>query len=118
MGLIHDHQIPRNRPQFILNPMGVVIGQHDYRALLERAGDPLAALLADLLRIENDGRQVKFLSQLSRPLLAQSSGTNHDDPAFAFSPVLAQHQPGFDGFAQANFISEHNAFGQRRPQRE
>ena len=52
------------------------------------------------------------------PLLAQRRGCDDEDAAFAFSPVLADYDPGLDGFTQANLVSQDHARGEGGAQSE
>ena len=96
--------------------MRIVIRQNHHGGRRKGLIDAVAALLADLFRVQNQRRQVELLSQFRRPLLTQGSGTDHDQAPLAFGPVLAKHQPGLNGFSQSDFIAKNNALGERRPQ--
>ena len=63
-------------------------------------------------------RECEFLVQLLPPLLAQRGGGDDEDASFAFSPVLADHDPGLDGFTQADLVGQDHARGEGGVQSE
>ena len=54
--------------------------------------------------------QAEFLAQLFTPLLYQSRWCDDEDALGHLShQVLFDHQPGFDGFAQADLVAQQTA---------
>ena len=70
------------------------------------------------LRVEDARRQVELLLQLHRPLLAQRCRANHQQPALALRPELAEHDARFDRLAEADLVGQDHALGERRLERE
>jgi len=81
---------------------------------LKRAEVPLPDRCFVGLRFEKLARQKKLFGQLLIPLLAKIGGHDNQDAASPLRPLLGDHQPGFDGLAESDFIGEQRAFGQRR----
>lgn len=70
------------------------------------------------LRLEHQHGKVELLLKLQRPLLADGSRADHQEPALTLSPKLAQHDPRLNRLSEAHFVRQDHAFGERRLQGE
>ena len=58
---------------------------------------------------EDDGGQAEFVLQFLVPLFAQVGGDDDEDFVPPLRPALRDDQPGFDGFAEADFVGKDDA---------
>ena len=79
--------------------------------LVERVVDSILAGLVPGGGVQDLGGQVELLAELGRPLLSKGGRADHQQPAPALRPVLAQDQGRLDGLAQANFIGQQDTLG-------
>lgn len=101
VGFVDHNHVKRNRPQFRVPSAGVVVRHDDDSVGRE--------LFAFRLRVHHDVGQIEFVLNLQAPLLSQPGGTDHQQPPLLLSPLLAEHQPCFDGFPQSHFILQDDA---------
>ena len=85
--------------------------------MLRRLERPEVALLDRRvvgLGLEDAARQEELLGQLLMPLLAQVGRRDDQDAPLALRPLLREHEPGFDGLAEADFVGQQRALRERR----
>ena len=66
------------------------------------------------LGFQDPAGQEELLGQLLIPLLAQVGRRDDQDAPLALRPLLRQHQAGFDGLAETDFVGQQRALGKRR----
>ena len=110
---VDDHHVPGHGTQLGFQFGGELVG-HDHDRLADQplqCGEHVASgLLAQRNGIHHGGGHGELVVQLLRPLLAQARRADDQEPTAALSPVLANHQRGFDGLAQSNFVRQQHAF--------
>ena len=110
---VNHHHIPWHGADVRLHGAGEIEGGDDdaigqkWRGVAVCLGAPVGD------GIQNRRRQVEFFLQLQTPLLADGRRANHKQAAPPFGPKLAEDQRGFDGFAEADLIGQHDALAQR-----
>ena len=118
VAFVHHDRIPRNDFKIFAHLCREVIGHNENARELKRIRDARAPQLADTAGIQNLRRKIEFFLQLALPLLAERRRANHEKAASALRPKLTQHEPGFNGLAETDFVREEHAFRKRRLQRE
>jgi hypothetical protein len=114
VGFINHHEIPWRRMDIGRLIARELVGANDNVVTgLERLELSLPDCRIVRFGFENLAWQKKLFAQLLMPLFAQIRRCNHQDAALSLRPFLRNHQPGFDGFAQADFVSEERSFGKR-----
>jgi len=91
------HQwLPDSRESCADHPASV---QHNGRMRCSNGrGWPLLLILAVSPGVHNHNRQVEFLHEFGGPLFANSRWTDDYKPEATFSPALAKHNAGLNGF--------------------
>lgn len=79
---------------------------------IERVRRALLDGLAVGLGLKKAGGNAEFVCQFLMPLLAQVGRGDDENPTLALCPALGDQQPGFNRFAQADFISKDGTLGQ------
>ena len=118
MGFVDDDQVPLDRidaggfvPRELVRAYDDVLGfEWTQISFLDR--------VVVGLRFEDSTRQKKLFLQLLMPLLPEIGRRDDQNPSSPFRPSLRDHETGFDGLAQANFISQNTALGQWGTERE
>jgi len=73
--------------------------------------------VAQLVGFVDDG-QIELFLDLQSPLLADGRRADHQQPATALGPVLAQNNTRLDCLAEAHLVGQDNTLGKRGLQRE
>ena len=118
--LVHDDQVPRAGRQQIwlaLAPFGQLAGGDEDVLSVPGVGNIGRMLLllpehvAEVAAIEEGNVEGKLLVELFLPLAADRSGGQYQAAAdVARQDELAQHQPGLDGLAQADLVTQQEPF--------
>lgn len=118
MGFINDQQVPGAGGQDLFAAVAA-LGElaaceeqvEGIPGIIAFLGQCLIVVVEEFAAIVTRHIQGKFFVEFFLPLLKHRLGRENqgtfDPPG---EPQLADDQPGFDGFAQANFVAQHGAF--------
>ena len=110
VGLVDDDEVPVDVSEFEGFGGGELVGaDEDFAGLVKGVEE---AALAEGGGFEDFGREAEFVGEFLLPLFAKSGGEDEENAAAAFGPALGDDEGGFDGFAEANFVGENDAFGE------
>ena len=98
--------------QFLAQRVREVQG-HDEHGLLVQRRAPAPLRLAVGLGVEHPRGQVELLLQLQRPLLADGCRADHQQPALALRPELAEHDARLDRLPETDLVGQDHALGER-----
>ena len=113
VGLVDDHQIPREL-QHELRPAGREgLAGDDRPELIERV-----VTGAERPPIDDDRREVELVLELPLPLGAQGGGSEHEDASLSLRHQLGDDDAGLDGLPEAYLVGEHATATRERLERE
>ena len=118
MGLVDHDEIEGDGPNIAPHRAGEIQRRDDDPIGLKGLGVACRLFLPISASVEDDRRQVEFFFEFEAPLLAEARRADDEQPSFSFGPILAEHQAGLDGLAQADLIGEQNALRQGTSQGE
>jgi hypothetical protein len=110
VGFVDDDEVPGNVAELEGFGGGELVGANEDFAGLVKGVDE--ATLAEGWRFEDFGGEAEFIEEFLLPLLAEGGGKNEKDAAAALGPALGDDEGGLDGFAEADFVSKDDAFGE------
>ena len=105
---VQHRQIPVDALDVVGFAFRKLVGADDDVFLVEGVGLAFAQGVV-VFAFEDDGAQAEFVLQFLVPLFAQVGGGDDEDFAPPLGAALCDDQPGFDGFAEANFIGKDDA---------
>ena len=92
---------------------GSEIVGHDDDLLLCKGVQASALVVVVVAGVNDFVVDAEFFCKFESPLLADGGRADNDNLSLSNCPILAKHQAGLDGLAEANLICENHAFGKR-----
>ena len=119
VGLVHDHEIPRDGTDGFRSGSREVVGAHNDGVVAIEWIRP-ARLQAGIEHpgVEDRGLDEELLLQFLHPLIPERRRHDRQDAPPALGPELADDEPRLDGLAQADLVRQEGAAGQRRAERK
>jgi len=120
VGLVDDHQVPRDRDDIVRFVAGEVVGADDEAGLVGLEGIGVARLdgLVVGAGFEDGGGQEELLGEFLMPLLAQVRRGDDEDAAPPLGPALREEDASLDGFPKSDLVGEQGAVGKGRLESE